>query len=230
MATSELWANAGMRPFASTLAWRARSAIYKRFVERLAPRPDDTVLDVGVTCDSLHGESNFFEQLYPYKQRITCVGTEDASDIEVAHPGVRFTQVVSGEPLPFPAKRFKIAFSNAVVEHVGSREHQRRFVREILRVSERFFVVVPNRWFAIEPHTGLPLIHYLPAPAFRGALRWSGHAFWAKEENLNLLGRADLAGLFPADASTTIEAVGIGWIGYRSNIAAYGLSGDDVTN
>ena len=76
-----------------------------------------------------------------------------------------------GEPLPFRDGEFDVVFSNAVVEHVGSRTAQAAFVGELCRVGKSFFITTPNRWFPVEHHTGLPLLHYLPASVFRSLLR-----------------------------------------------------------
>ncbi len=225
VATSPLYADSGKVSFASALSWRARVAVYERFLSALVPQHQDTILDVGVTCDRRFHESNFLERLYPHKDRITCVGTEDASHLEHDYPGLRFTRVDGHEPLPFGANHFKIAFSNAVIEHVGSCDQQRSFLREMLRVSERFFVATPNRWFPIEVHTGLPLLHYAPAPLFRRLLARTRYRFWADERNLNLLSGRDLRGLFPTSTEPTLDVVGIGWGAARSNLVAYGRSG-----
>jgi hypothetical protein len=56
------------------------------------------------------------------------------------------------------------------------------------------FLTTPNRWFPIEVHTRLPLVHWLPD-------RLSGRVYglvgkpWAKENHL--LGPRDLRELFP---------------------------------
>ena len=55
------------------------------------------------------------------------------------------------------------------------------------------FVTTPNRWFPIEVHTVLPLVHYLPPSTFRAILRRLGRDFFADEANLNLMSRATLA-------------------------------------
>ena len=84
--------------------------------------------------------------------------------------------------------------SNAVIEHVGARERQEAFVREALRVGRRVFVTTPNRWFPVEVHTRLPLVHWLPeqlaGPAYDLARKP-----WAKENHL--LGSSELRSLFP---------------------------------
>ena len=62
--------------------------------------------------------------------------------------------------MPFDDDTFDIATSNAVLEHVGSLENQLFFVHELCRVARRVFIVVPNRFFPIEHHTALPIVHY----------------------------------------------------------------------
>jgi ubiquinone/menaquinone biosynthesis C-methylase UbiE len=101
-----------------------------------------------------------------------------------------------GRRLPFADRSFDLVHSSAVLEHVGSRAAQRDFLRELLRVARRaVFVTTPNRWFPVEFHSVLPLVHWLPPPAFRAILRRLGHDELADERNLNLLGARDLAAL-----------------------------------
>ena len=84
--------------------------------------------------------------------------------------------------------------SSAVLEHVGSAGEQVKFLAELYRVARKgLFVTTPNRWFPVEFHTVLPLLHWLPPPRFRALLRRLGHRELCLEENLNLLGKADLA-------------------------------------
>ncbi len=199
--------------------------MYRRFVEVICPSASDEVLDVGVTSDMRFPESNFFEQWYPHKQRITCVGTEDGSHLQERYEGLRFVQVTPAEPLPFSDNQFDIAFTSAVVEHVGCFEQQRAFVAELLRVAKRFFVATPNRWFPVESHTGIPLLHYLPPHRFRAIIRDTRYSFWADERNLNLLDAAGLRRLFRAGIDIRIEHSGVGFGRFQSNLIAYGGSG-----
>jgi SAM-dependent methyltransferase len=98
--------------------------------------------------------------------------------------------------LPFEDGAFDVVFSNAVVEHVGGPEAQRRFVEEALRVGSRVFLTTPNRWFPIEVHTLLPLVHWLPEPLAHRAYDLARKP-WAKENHL--LGPGDLRELFPGE-------------------------------
>jgi hypothetical protein len=82
-----------------------------------------------------------------------------------------------------------------VVEHVGDVERQRQFVSEALRVGRRVFVTTPNRWFPIEVHTRLPLVHWLPKEQADRAYELTGKG-WARDNHL--LGPSGLRALFPA--------------------------------
>lgn len=195
--------------------------MFQIFMDAFHPTVETSVLDVGVTSDSTHAESNFFERLYPYQNRITCVGTEDGSHLMQEYPGLRYLPVVSGQPLPFDDRQFDIVFSNAVLEHVGSRGEQARFAAELRRVSKVFFVTTPNRWFPVEHHTGLPFLHYLPPPLFRRLIRNTRYRYWADEGNLNILTVPEMAKLFPG-AGTHVEIVRA--LGIGSNLVAYGNS------
>ena len=192
-----------LRRLASKVAWRARQSMYRLFVAQLAPTADDEVIDIGVTPDQELPDSNFFERLYPWPERVTATSIEDASAIEARFPGVRFVRTPPG-PLPFDDRAFEIAFCSAVLEHVGP-ENQRAFLAEVLRVSGgRCFVTTPNRWFPVEVHTFLPLLHWLPRSAHRRLLHLLRRPFWADPANLHLVSARELAALFPADARVRI--------------------------
>ena len=97
-----------------------------------------------------------------------------------------YRRIEANRPLPFADKAFDIAVSNAVLEHVGSRPHQAAFVRELCRVAKTVFISVPNRYFPVEHHTAIPLLHFWTR-SFELACRWLGKAEWADESNLILM-------------------------------------------
>jgi len=171
---------------------RMRHHMFDEFMQRLAPGPVDTVLDVGVTSDQVYSVSNYFEALYPFKARITACGLGDASFLEVMYPGLTYVQA-NATDLPFGDAAFDFVHSSAVIEHVGSFGNQVRMIRECLRVARRgICLTTPNRWFPIEFHTQLPLVHWLPMSFSRVVMRQLGYGFYAEEKNLNLMSRADL--------------------------------------
>jgi hypothetical protein len=189
------------------------------------PMPSDRILDVGATPDQFLPESNFFELLYPHKNRLTVTSIEDASFLENLYPGLRFVQTGTGK-LPFEDLSFDIVFCSAVLEHVGNRMHQRFFINEILRVCRKFFIITPNRQFPIEFHTFLPLIHWFPQSLHQWFLRRLGLNFWARTDNLNLLTPHSLRLLFPDTASIHLTRLKL--MGFPSNLVAWGMAKKEV--
>jgi hypothetical protein len=173
----------------------ARDCIYEDFIEHCRPRASDMILDVGVS-DIVSDAANLVERKYPYPDRITAAGLGAAGEFRETFPKVTYTQIEANRPLPFPDKHFDIATSNAVLEHVGSRANQKLFVREMIRVAHRAFISVPNRWFPVEHHTGIPFAHYTDK-SWRLACHWRGCSEWAEEANLLQLSRRSLAALAP---------------------------------
>ena len=177
------------------LATKMRRVMYAAFIRLQSPDATTTILDVGATSDQSYDASNYLESWYPYKTMITACGIDDASFLELKYPGMKYIQC-DGRDLPFPDQAFDIVHSSAVLEHVGSREQQADFVRELVRVARRgVFFTTPNRWFPVEFHSVLPLVHWLPAKMFRATLRALGHDILSQEEHLNLLSAADVAAI-----------------------------------
>ena len=183
---------------ADRVSLRSRQRKLRLFLEELEPTAETTVVDVG--ADELgFGDApgcatmNFFEELYPWPERITAVGLHDGAAFRQRYPGVPYVQ---GDAcaLPFRDGEFDLYFSNAVIEHVGGEERQRAFVAEAVRVARRVFITTPNRWFPIEVHTRLPLVHWLPERFAHRAYDLARKS-WAKENHL--LSPGDLRGLFP---------------------------------
>jgi hypothetical protein len=86
-----------------------------------------------------------------------------------------------------------LVISSATIEHVGSLKNQIRKVNNMIKLSKQYIVITtPNRFFPIEVHTKLPLIHWLPKKIFRKILLLLGMSYFAHENNLNLLCRNDL--------------------------------------
>ena len=176
------------------------------FFRAISPTAETRVLDVGAgdtgfaTEPGIAASHNFFEAMYPWPERITAV-----SDVPLPRFAQEFPQVAcvtaDGRELPFPDGAFDVAFSNAVVEHVGGREEQRRFVHELCRVAARVFISTPNRWFPIETHTLVPVVHWLPPGARDRIFAALGRDRW---RGVELLGAGELLALFPEDVEARL--------------------------
>lgn len=200
-----------------------RKKMFDLFLAQCDPSGNDRLLDVGVTSDTTYEASNYLEAWYKYKNNVVAVGIDDASFLEELYPGMKFV-MANGLDLPFEDRSFDIVHSSAVLEHVGSEEKQVQFVRECARVAKRaFFITTPNRWFPIEFHTVLPLIHWLPKNGFRYILRNTGYDFFSLEENLNLIGRRDLNRISSSINEYGISIHGVRLLGIESNIILCGV-------
>ena len=200
------------------LAARQRRKMYDIFLSVTGIQEQDTVLDLGVTCDRTYSHSNYLEQWYPYKNRITACGIDDAKFLEEMHPGLRFVRA-DGRNLPFADREFDYVHSSAVVEHAGSREKQAAFLREAWRVARKgIFITTPNRWFPVEFHTVTPFAHWLPANAFRKLCKMRGLDFFASEDNLNLLSFSDLRRLAIEAEMENFKVASVTLAGWASNL------------
>src|SRR3954453_385608 len=172
----------------------------------MRPGPETRVVDVGGGDPGFGPEPgvgwshNFFEALYPWPERITAVSDVPLPNFAREFPMVRCVNA-SGTELPFEDDAFDLAFSNAVVEHVGGRLDQRRFVAELCRVAPRVFLSTPNRWFPVETPPLLPFLHWLPRPAADRAFAALGRDNW---ERVQLLTKRGLLDLFPPAVETRV--------------------------
>jgi hypothetical protein len=201
---------------AERLVIRARDRIFGDFMRMCAPHEDDAVIDVGVS-DVVNDAANVVERKYPRPERITAVGLGDLSAFRAAFPGVTARRIEANRPLPFADRSFAVATSNAVLEHVGSRAAQIAFVRELARVARKVFITVPNRFFPVEHHTAIPLMHFWDR-TFVGACAAFGKQEWSRSENLILMSKHSLAALAPADTHRTIGHTGIRLGPFSSNL------------
>jgi len=148
------------------------------------------VLDVGYSAFEHSNTDNFIEKNYPYPEQLTALGIDEPAEFALRYPGVKVVQY-DGVDFPFEDGSFDVCWSNAVVEHVGNRDRQIKFLREIARVAKTAFITTPNRFFPIEVHTRTPFLHYLPNSLFHSYLRLIGKS-WAAGDYMELLSLSDI--------------------------------------
>ena len=200
------------------IAHYQRRKMFRAFIDFACPGPADTILDVGVTSDRGYDHSNYFEAWYRHKGGVTAVGLDDASFLPELYPGMRFVRA-DGRELPFGDGSFDYVHSSAVLEHVGARERQTRFLREAWRASRKgIFITTPNRWFPVEFHTVLPLLHGLPPARYRAILAKIGQEFFAREDNLNLLSGRVLTDLASAAGVPNKSIGSVALFGWSTNL------------
>ena len=148
------------------------------------------VLDVGVFGEKRMSNPvlNYFLKTFRYpSQNYTGLSIRDLSQMDRLFPGKRFVQY-SGGTFPFGDKEFDWVFSNAVIEHVGTDAAQLKFVNEMLRVARNVFFTTPYKYFPIETHTNMLLLHWND----RWFFHWCAKNRGRLNRNLNLLSGGQL--------------------------------------
>jgi SAM-dependent methyltransferase len=168
---------------ASPLAARARERRHARFFARTRLAPGARVLDLGCGRIGLRA-------LEP-RLDITGVDLRERPD----YPGP-FVRADAAEALPFADDEFDLVYCSSVIEHVPP-QRRARFAEELRRVGRGWFVQTPAYSFPIEPHSLLPLAHWLPVALRRQYWRLGAAGAW---EEISLLRRSELERLFgPAE-------------------------------
>ena len=65
-------------------------------------------------------------------------------------------------PERIASRRYDLAFSNSVIEHVGGHERRLRFAEAVQSLAPSYWVQTPYRYFPIEPHWIAPGAQHLP--------------------------------------------------------------------
>ena len=203
--------NSGVRlnPLARYVHSHCRSGRWELYGRAFPPRQGERILEVGVSALDAPSENHLLEA-YPYPEQIIAVGLNELDELRARHPKVTFINA-DGRDLPFSDREFDIVHCNAVIEHVGPRPDQRRFVSELMRVGKRGMISTPSRWFPVDSHTNLPFLHWLPRRWHVGALR--------------RLGRAPREADWPTWLLTGRELRGLGSAGARLDLRAQRLAG-----
>lgn len=201
--------------------WRVKRM--ERFMELFKPNAQDHILDVG-------GYPQTWTVVPARAGSITCLNLiiYPWGDAE-RFPDHRITNVEGdGCALAYPDKAFTIAFSNSVIEHVGTWENQQRFAAEIRRVAPRIWVQTPAYECPIEPHYLAPFVHWFPKGFRRATARWLTPwgllAKPTKEEvddmvdSTRLLTKREMRQLFPDCVILTERLLGVfpkSYVAYR---------------
>jgi len=143
-----------------TLPFRRRRM--RRFAATFGGPGQLSVVDVG--------GSAFNWSLLPARPRLVLVNLRPPAGADAALAGAAFV-VGDGTRLGFADGAFDVAFSNSVIEHLGTPERQGAFARELRRVGRGLWVQTPAKSFPFEPHVLAPCVHWLPRGVQRRLLR-----------------------------------------------------------
>ena len=147
----------------------------------------NSALDIGTTSEEDLESSNIIINNLKSIPTLNCITDQEVKNQQYKNKMIKsITDAFTLDEIEL--MKSDLVISNAVIEHVGSLENQIKMVENMVSLANKFTVIqTVNRWFPIEVHSKLPLIHWLPKKNFRLILRNIGYEDLSKEENLNLL-------------------------------------------
>ncbi len=184
--------------------WNRRRKL-RLFMDSLHLTSTSRVLDVGFTDHEYGPHDNYLERHYPWPSRLTALGIDEPVECLDRYPDVSFV-CYEGTRFPFDDKRFDVAHSNAVLEHVGGRNRQLLFLSEMMRVACAVWMTTPSRCFPVDSHTLIPLAHWL-SPRVRDAIYMRLRRSWATSDYLDLLSKRDIERLLLESGATCYQIV-----------------------
>jgi SAM-dependent methyltransferase len=184
---------------ASPLVARARSRRHAHFFALTRLAAGARVLDVGCGGIGLRALEPDLE--------ITGVDLAERPD----YPGP-FVRADAAAGLPFAENEFDLVYCSSVIEHVPP-ARRGAFATEIRRVGRGWLVQTPAWSFPIEPHSLLPVAHWLPVSLRRHYWRLGAARGW---EEIALLRRAEMEELFGPALAERIGPLVKSWVCVRA--------------
>ena len=127
-----------------------------KHLEALNLKPGQKVIDLGGTCQIW----NYFET--PLEITIVNLPGVDDQRPTSSHHTFHFVEGDATDLRIYPDNAFDLVFSNSVIEHVGGKDQQAAFAREVRRLAPSYYVQTPSVWFPLEAHSGVPFWWALP--------------------------------------------------------------------
>jgi len=156
-------------------------------------KDNDTIIDIGVD-PSINGITNYFEKWFKLPNNLTCLGIHaDFAKFKQEFPNFKLIEF-NGFDFPSFEKKFDFAFSNAVIEHVGDYNKQKKWLSEIRKICNTLMITTPNRWLPFETHSMTFFFHWLPDNIRNYIYRKIGKSSYANNY-MWLLGEKDFKGL-----------------------------------
>jgi hypothetical protein len=143
--------NAVLKKFL-TISAKCRARRLQQFCDAMRLTGSESLLDVG-------GSSDWAWHNVSFTKPITVINLQAGCDVSGRISCVKGDACAMSM---FEDGAFDLAFSNSVIEHVGSFKRQQQMADEIRRVARRYWVQTPYRHFPIEVHMMFPFFQYLP--------------------------------------------------------------------
>ena len=178
-------------------------------------------LDIGTTSDDKNASSNIIIKNIKNIDNFKCISDQI---INSNFFNKKLKKSITEEFSEKELYEFSsdLVISNATIEHVGNTLNQKKMLENVIKLTKKIFVITtPNRFYPIELHTKIPLLHWFPKPIYRKMLKIIGLPFYANEENLNLLSADELKKMLN-NQKITYEIKFLKLFFFKSNIIIIG--------
>lgn len=126
-------------------------------LSKVTKTPEMKIIDIGCGID---GRS--FEDFIPLNWQVVGVDLQDEEQINHTHPKFRYIKQDATDLSQFGDKKFDLAISIGMLEHITEEAAFKKIVSEIKRVAKQYIVIVPYKYCWIEPHYGIPFFPLYP--------------------------------------------------------------------
>jgi SAM-dependent methyltransferase len=142
-----------LQPFSKIM----RKGRMELFVTIMKPNSAMKILDLG-------GQPDIWDFIQ-FPLNITCLNLPGVTINDYqSHHQITYIEGDACDMNYFQPGDFDLVFSNSVIEHVGEYEKRLQFAREVLRLSNRYWIQTPSKYFPIEAHCGMPFWWFYPQP------------------------------------------------------------------
>ncbi|HEV8515001.1 MAG TPA: class I SAM-dependent methyltransferase [Cyclobacteriaceae bacterium] len=189
----------------SSLSFQFRKRRFDQFIRVLNVTKADKIIDIGG-----------YEQIWEgsgLEENVTLLNLS----FQEKKPKFKYIECDACNISNVGNRSFDVAFSNSVIEHVGDFQRQQNFASEAIRISKRYWIQTPNKYFPIEPHMLFPFFEFLPKRAKKFvALNWKYSHF--KRFNLDiddelsrlrLITSEEMKSLFPGSSIYKEKVIGL---------------------
>ena len=210
--------------FIDNIIKKKRSEMQNILNKNIKDNDIESFLDIGTTEENELESSNYFVKNY---EKIKIKNSISDQEIKNVNFNKFLKKSITSDFSKTEIENYKsdLVISSATIEHVGRYENQMKMLENIINLTKKyFFITTPNRFFPIDFHTKLPIIHMLPKKIHRKILRLINLDEYAEEENLNLLDENTVNKLINTqqNASFKIRIFKVKLFGLTSNLLIFG--------
>ena len=206
--------------FIEKLILKKRIEMKKKIEENINFENINSICDVGTTEDISNKSSNFLIKSFTNIKTKNSITDQLIKD-DIFKNKIQTSITSNLQPAQVNQLKSDISFSSATIEHVGSRDNQKKMIENMINLSKKYIIITtPNKFHPIEFHTKLPLLHFLPKIIYKSLLNLVGYSYFAKVENLNLLSVDDLSKILNMFSNIKFKIIKIKLFGFTSNLVA----------